>query len=47
MSLGRNDLNLVGEIFAQGESGPANGAEHVATVGELADAHLLARTDIT
>ena len=46
MRLGRNDLNLVGEILAQGKSGPANGAEHVTTVGELADAHLLAKTDI-
>ena len=46
MRLGRNDLDLVSEIFAQGEAGPADGAEHVATVGELADTHLLAKSDI-
>ena len=38
---------MIGKIFAQGELGSANGAEHVATVGKLFDAHLLAKADVT
>lgn len=45
--LSGNDLNLVSEILAEGESGAADGAEHIASVGQLLDAHLLAESDIT
>jgi len=38
---------LVGEVLAEGESGPADGAKHVSAVGDFADTHLLAEADIT
>lgn len=43
----RNNLDLIREILAEGESGATNGAEHIASVGEFLDAHLLAEADIT
>ena len=44
--LGGHNADLVGEVFAQGKTGPANCAEHVATVGELPDPHFFAETDL-
>jgi hypothetical protein len=38
---------LIGEVFAEGEAGPANGAKHVAAVGEFFDAHLFAESDVS
>lgn len=45
--LGGNNLDLVGQILAEGKAGPTNRAEHVTTVGEFFDAHLLTETNIT
>lgn len=45
--LGGDDADLVSKVFAEGESGAANGAKHVAAVGDFFDAHLLAETDFT
>lgn len=45
--LSRNNLDLVCQILTEGEAGSANRAEHVTTVGQLFDAHLLAETNVT
>lgn len=45
--LGGNNLDLVGQILAEGKAGPTNRAEHVSTVGQFLDAHLLAKTNVT
>jgi len=44
--LSGDDADLIGEVFAEGEAGPADGAKHVATVGNFFDAHLLAESDV-
>jgi len=36
---------LIGKILAQGEAGPADGAQHVSTVGDLFHSHLLTKSN--
>lgn len=47
IDLGGNDLDLVSELLAEGKSGAADGAEHVASIGQFLDAHLFTKSNIT
>jgi hypothetical protein len=44
--LGGDDADLVGKVFAQGEAGATDGAKHIASVGDLANPHFFAKTDL-
>ena len=44
--LSGNNLDLVGQILAEGKAGSANRAEHVTTIRQLFYAHLLTETNV-